>query len=137
MQNLNFKIKTATKILNSLHETLSEPYSPIIRDATLLRFKQAVEIFWKLLKDYLCVFEGFVCESPGSCMRSAFKVGLMSKVETVQILEMIDKREEIKNITEHVNFEKVAEEIYHQTGDYWKLMDSVCRRIAENLNPEA
>lgn len=43
MQNLNLKLEFSTKSLTSLHETLSEPYSPIIRDATLFRFKRSVE----------------------------------------------------------------------------------------------
>lgn len=136
MQNLNLKTKTATKSLTSFQEILLEPNSPIIRDAALLRFEQSVEIFWRLLKNYLCVHEGLLCESPGSCMRTAFKVGLMSEAEMVQAIKIIEKREEIENITKNVNFEEVAEEIYHQIGDYWKLMDSVCRRVIENLGSE-
>ncbi|WP_155398373.1 hypothetical protein [Methanosarcina barkeri] len=42
---------------------------------------------------------------------------------------MIDEKEEIRHVAEHVNFEEVAEEIYRQVEDYWKLMDEVCRRI--------
>lgn len=60
----------------------------------------------------------------------------MDEEETVQALEMIDLREEIGNITEHVNFEEVAEEIYHQIGDYWVLMDRVCRRVVEAIEAE-
>jgi len=118
MQNLNFKIELATKSLTSLHEILSEPYSLIIRDAILFRFKCSVEIFWKLMKDYLFVHEGVVCESPKSCMRTAFKVGLMDEEYTVKALEMIDLR--LKN--EHAYHEEIAEEIYRQvgiTGNLW------------------
>lgn len=78
----------------------------------MLRFQRSVEIFWRLLKDYLCVHEGFVCEYPKSCMKIAFKVGLMGEEEAVQALEMIDEKENIRNITDHVNFEEVVEEIY-------------------------
>lgn len=136
MQNLNLKLELTTKSLISFHEILSEPYSPIIRDATLLRFQRSVEIFWKLLKDYLCVHEGFVCESPKSCIRTAFKVGLMDEEETVQALEMIDKKEEIRNVTENIYFEEVAEEIYRQVGDYWKLMDEVFRWVVEKIDSD-
>jgi len=136
MQNLNLKLELTTKSLSSFHEILSEPYSPIIRDATLLRFQRSVEIFWRLLKDYLCVHEGFVCESPKSCIKMAFKVGLMDEEETVQALEMLDRRTEIKNIAEHANFEEAAEETYRQVGDYWKLMDEVLRRIVEKVESD-
>lgn len=60
----------------------------------------------------------------------------MDEEETVQALEMIDQREEIGNITEHVNFEEVAEEIYRRIGDYWVLMDKVCRRVVEAVEEE-
>ena len=105
MQNLNPKLELTTKSLTSFYEILSEPSSPIIRDATLLRFQYSVEIFWRLMKDYLCVHEGFVCESPKSCIKMTFKVGLMDEEETMQALDMIDKNEEIRHVTDHVNFE--------------------------------
>lgn len=136
MENLNLKLELITKSLTSLQEILSTPYSPIIRDAALLRFNRSVEIFYRLLKDYLCVHEGFVCDLYKPCMRTAFRVGLMDEEETVQALEMIDQREEIGNITEHVNFEEVAEEIYWQIRDYWVLMDRVCRRVVEAIEAE-
>ncbi len=62
MQNLNLKLELTTKSLTPFHEVLSKPYSPIIRDAALLRFNRSVEIFSRLLKDYLCVHEGFIFE---------------------------------------------------------------------------
>jgi hypothetical protein len=35
--------------------------------------------------------------------------------------------------SEHSCKEEVAEEIYRQVGGYWKLMDEICRRVAEKL----
>lgn len=136
MQNLNLKLELSTKCLISLQEILSEPYSPIIRDATLFRFKRSVEIFWKLIKNYLFVHEGFVCESPKSCIKMVFKVELMDEEETVQALKMIDEKEEIRHVAEHINFEEVAEEIYWQVGEYWKLMDEVCGRIVTKVESD-
>jgi hypothetical protein len=75
------------------------------------------------MKDYLFVHEGFVCESPKSCMRMASKVGLMNEEETVKALEMIDLR--LKS--EHACQEEDVEEIYRQVRGYWKLIDEVCR----------
>ncbi|WP_155398374.1 hypothetical protein [Methanosarcina barkeri] len=39
----------------------------------------SVEIFWRLVKDYLFVHEGFACGSPKSCMKMVFKVGLIDE----------------------------------------------------------
>ena len=132
MNNLSFKLELATKSLTSLHEIFSETYSSVVRDATLFRFKRSVEIFWRLLKDYLCVHEGFVCDSPKSCVRMAFKVGLITEEEAVKSLELIDLR--LKS--EHAYQEEIAEEIYLQVGDYWKLMDEICRRVAEKVESD-
>jgi len=45
---------------------------------------------------------------------------------------MIDLR--IKS--EHTYHEEAVEEIYRQVGDYWKLMDKVCRRVVEKLESD-
>jgi len=90
-------------------------------------------LYWK---DYTCIDEGFVCESPKSCMRMALRVGLMDEEETVQALKMIDEKEEIRHVAEHVNFEEVVEEIYRRTKDYWKLMDEICRRIVLKIESD-
>jgi hypothetical protein len=66
---------------------------------------------------------------PPSPVKEAFKVGLLSEEETVKALEMADNR----NLTSHTYHEEVAEEIYRQVGDYWKLMDEVFRRIVKRV----
>lgn len=38
--------------------------------------------------------------------------------------------------SEHSYKEEVAEEIYRQVGDCWKLMDRVCKRIVEKLESD-
>jgi hypothetical protein len=61
-----------------------------------------------------------------------FKVGLIDEKETVKDIEMIDLR--LKS--ERAYQEEVAEEIYQQIGDYWKLMDEICRRIIEKIESD-
>ncbi len=125
METLKLRIETTEKALKTLKAITEEPYSVIVRDAAIQRFEYTSETFWKVVKGYLDVQEGIVCNSPKSCFKEAFKVGLLSEEETVKILEMVDDR----NLTSHTYHEEVAEEIYRRTKDYWKLMDEVCRRI--------
>ncbi len=67
MQSPNLKLEPITKSLTSFHEILSEPYSTIIRDASLLRFQRSVEIFWKLMdKVFRHVVERVELDFPGS-----------------------------------------------------------------------
>lgn len=129
METLKFRIETTERALKTLKAITEEPYSVIVRDAAIQRFEYTSETFWKVVKGYLDVQEGIICNSPKSCFKEAFKVGLLSEEETVKILEMVDDR----NLTSHTYHEEVAEEIYRRVGDYWKLMDEVCRRIINKV----
>ena len=128
MEKLKLRSETAIKALKTLEEIVDEPYSTIVRDASIKRFEYSFDIFWKLIKDYLRVQEGIECASPKSCFREAFKVGILSEEETVKVLEMTDDR----NLSTHTYDEESIEEIYQQVRNYWKLMDDICERIIES-----
>ncbi len=128
MEKLKLRYETAIKALKTLEEIVDEPYSTIVRDASIKRFEYSFDIFWKLIKDYLRVQEGIECASPKSCFREAFKVGVLSEEETVKVLEMTDDR----NLSTHTYDEEAIEEIYQQVKNYWKLMDDICKRIIES-----
>lgn len=128
MEKLKLRSETAIKALKTLEEIVDEPYSTIVRDASIKRFEYSFDIFWKLMKDYLRVKEGIECASPKSCFREAFKVGILSEEETVKVLEMTDDR----NLSTHTYDEEAIEEIYQQVKNYWKLMDDICKRIIES-----
>jgi nucleotidyltransferase substrate binding protein (TIGR01987 family) len=125
MEKLKLRSETAIKALKTLEEIVDEPYSTIVRDASIKRFEYSFDIFWKLIKDYLRVQEGIECASPKSCFREAFKVGILSEEETVKILEMTDDR----NLSTRTYDEEAIEEIYQKVRDYWKLMDDIYERI--------
>jgi nucleotidyltransferase substrate binding protein (TIGR01987 family) len=132
VETLKLRIETTEKALKTLKAITEEPYSVIVRDAAIQRFEYTSETFWKVVKGYLDVQEGVICNSPKSCFKEAFKVGLLSEEETVKILEMVDDR----NLTSHTYHEEIAEEIYRQIRDYWKLMDEVCRRVVEKIESD-
>src|SRR5271157_1473843 len=133
MEKLKLRSETTTKALKTLQEIVEEPYSTIVRtivrDTTIKRFEYSFDIFWKFIKDYLRVQEGIECASPKSCFREAFKVGILSEEETVEVLEMTDDR----NLSTHTYDEKAVEEIYQQVGDYWKFMDELSRRLVNKM----
>ena len=128
METLKLRSETAIKALKTLEEIVEEPYSTIVRDASIKRFEYSFDIFWKFIKDYLRVQEGIECASPKSCYREAFKVGILSEEETAKVLEMADDR----NLSTHTYNEEAIEEIYQRVRDYWKLMDNICVRIIES-----
>jgi nucleotidyltransferase substrate binding protein (TIGR01987 family) len=132
VETLKLRIETTEKALKTLKVITEEPYSVIVRDAAIQRFEYTSEAFWKVVKGYLDVQEGIVCNSPKSCFKEAFKVGLLSEEETVKVLEMVDNR----NLTSHTYHEEIAEEIYRQIEEYWKLMDEVFRRIVNKVDSD-
>jgi nucleotidyltransferase substrate binding protein (TIGR01987 family) len=104
---------------------MQQPFSIIIRDAAIQRFEYTFEAFWKYKKDYLRVKEGIVCNSPKSCFRELFSVGVITEDETVRLLEMTDDR----NMTSHTYKEKVAQIIYGRLQEYSNLMAEITKRL--------
>jgi nucleotidyltransferase substrate binding protein (TIGR01987 family) len=121
MEKMRLIAEDAGKALRTLEEITNEPYSVIVRDASIQRFEYSFEIFWKLLKEYLKVKEGIISNSPKSCFREAFNVKLLTEEETIKALEMTDDR----NLTSHTYHEKVAEEIYSKIKEYYEFMNKV------------
>jgi nucleotidyltransferase substrate binding protein (TIGR01987 family) len=124
---LEMKAKVAKRALDTLQEIMDEPYSMIIRDAAIQRFEYTFESIWKLVKEYLLEREGLICNSPKSCFREAFKMGLLSDAESMQALYMTDDR----NMTTHTYHEDVAEEIYKELSGYYTLMNKIYSRIVK------
>jgi nucleotidyltransferase substrate binding protein (TIGR01987 family) len=129
MEKLERRVKEAEKALGTLREIQREPYSVIVRDATIQRFEYTFEIFWKLVKEYLYNHEGIECNSPKSCFREASSVGLLSEEQTITCLEMTDDR----NLTSHTYIEEVAESIYEKIRDYNELMDTIFNHIKKKF----
>lgn len=129
MEKLAMMAFDAKKALNTLEEILKEPFSPIVRDASIQRFEYTFEITWKLIREYLRDREGIVCNSPKSCFREAFRMKILSEEETMQALQMTDDR----NMTTHTYHEEVADEIYSNLADYYNLMYHLYTNITLNM----
>ena len=128
MEKLERRIKEAENALATLREVLREPYTVIVRDATIQRFEYTFEIFWKLLKEYLYAHEGIDSNSPKSCFREALHVSILNEEQTITCLEMTDDR----NLTAHTYVEEVAEGIYAKIRGYCELMDAIFNLILAN-----
>jgi len=132
MEKLKRKIEETERALKTLDEILKEPFSVIVRDATIQRFEYTFESFWKTLKEYLKEYEGIICNSPKSCFREALRVGLLSEEETITCLEMTDAR----NLTAHTYFEEVAQEIYEKVKSYFEIMNKIFNKMKRKLENE-
>jgi nucleotidyltransferase substrate binding protein (TIGR01987 family) len=96
------------KAFLSLKSILEEPYSEIVRDATIRRFEYTFDLAWKSLRLYLSGMHGILCNSPKSCFREGFKLELYDDKMTELFLQMTDERNE----TAHTYNENNADRIY-------------------------
>ncbi|MCX5973629.1 MAG: HI0074 family nucleotidyltransferase substrate-binding subunit [Coprothermobacterota bacterium] len=122
---MNLQVRDALKALATLKDVLREPFTPIVRDATIQRFEYTFEAAWKALREYLKEREGILANSPKSCFREAFSLGLFTEEETTLSLEMTDRRNE----TSHTYREEIAQAIYQQIPAYCFLMESLLKKL--------
>jgi nucleotidyltransferase substrate binding protein (TIGR01987 family) len=131
MERLRLKHKDAMRALNTLEEISKEPFSIIVRDATIQRFEYTFEALWKFVKEYLKEHEGIHVNSPKACFRSLLSTGLLTEEETNKCLEMTDRR----NDTSHTYKEAVAEIIFGRINDdYVMLIKEVLRKLSRHLH---
>lgn len=129
MERLELKCRDASRALNTLKEILNQPFSIIVRDATIQRFEYTFEALWKFLKEYPKEREGVISNSPKSCFREVFSLGRLTEEETIKFLEMTDRR----NDTSHTYKEEVAQIIYSKIPAYFLLMESLLERVMDKI----
>ena len=129
MERLALKYKDALQALNTLDEILKQPFSIIVRDAAIQRFEYTFEALWKFIKEYLKEREGIISNSPKSCFRELLSLGFLTEEETVNFLEMTDRR----NDTSHTYKEEVAQIIYGKIPEYFSGMESLLQKFQQNL----
>lgn len=129
MERLRLKYKDALNALNTLRDILKEPFTIIIRDATIQRFEYTFEALWKFLKEYLKKKEGIISNSPKACFKKIFSLGFLTEEETVRCLEMTDRR----NDTSHTYKKEVAQFIYSKIKRYYTLMKNMVEQFKDRI----
>ena len=95
-------VKEFEKAVVSLELALSHPKTDMNRDATIQRFKYAIELSWKTGKRLM----GTSLSSPKEVVREMGRVGLINDVEFW--LDALDDR----NLVSHTYKELMAERVY-------------------------
>jgi nucleotidyltransferase substrate binding protein (TIGR01987 family) len=129
MERLKLRYSDALKSLMTLEEILREPFSTIVRDATIQRFEYTFEALWKFLKEYLKEREGIISNSPKACFKEIFSSGFLTEEDTVGCLEMTDRR----NDTSHTYKEEVAQVIYSKIRGYYVLMKNLLEQFGNRI----
>ncbi len=130
MERLKLKLENAKRALGTLEEMSQEPFSKIVRDASILRFHYTFEVFWKCVKEYLKTQEGLVCNSPKNCFRELLSAGVCNEEEVIVLQEMADNH----NDAAHTYKEVIAEKIFSKIHVYSSLIKQSLNTIQSNLN---
>ena len=133
MERLRLKYQDAFNALKTVEDILKEPFSMIIRDATIQRFEYTFEALWKFLKEYLKEKEGIVSNSPKACFKEIFSLGFLTEEETVRCLEMTDRRNDIS----HTYKEEVAKLIYSKIKGFYTLMKNLLDQFEDKIEDKS
>lgn len=121
MEKLIQAYSVFSKAFQTLKEILREPFTTIVRDASIQRFEYTFEASWKLLKVYLYTIEGIDCATPKSCFRHALSAGIFTSEEVEVALAMCDDR----NLTSHTYLEAIADTIYRRLQYYAQILEQL------------
>lgn len=130
MEDLRLRHDKASKALDTLEAILREPFSLIVRDATVQRFEYTFESVWKLAKVYLKSRKGVACQSPKDCFRQLLAVGVLTEDQAREFLEMTEDR----NLTAHTYEEEVAARIFKKAAAAARLMRVLTERLRSDLD---
>ena len=126
---LELRYKDSLRSLETLKIILEEPYSVIVRDATIQRFEYTFEALWKFIREYLKEKEGIICNSPKACFKEMFSLGFLTEESCVDCLKMTDRR----NDTSHTYKEEVAQTIYNETKSFFSLMKILLDKFKDKI----
>lgn len=104
-------------------EALRLSPTDINRDASIQRFEFCFDLAWKCAKEILEKEHGTVCVSPKTCLREAYKNGLIEY--DTDWIKMTDDR----NLTAHTYNEEVAERIYATLPKTLELFTAFLKKI--------
>ena len=124
------KVTSARRAISAFQKIVDENFSEIVRDATIQRFEFTFEACWKALKWFLKEYEGLNYNSPKSCFRAAFDIGLVDEETGLALLAFTDDH----NLTAHTYIEAVAIKIYEKRHEQSKFLETLITRIEQKLS---
>lgn len=123
MTKLDVSAEQFQSAIQRLQEVLAIPMNQIVRDSAILRFEIALDLSWKVLKNYLEAVHGIMCASPKVCYREAFKVGILEYED--KWLTLVD----LRNMTMHTYNEQIAENIYRELPSALQLFQALLKKV--------
>ncbi|KKM12985.1 hypothetical protein SY88_00795 [Clostridiales bacterium PH28_bin88] len=122
---LALRLKTLEQALVTLEEALAQPFSVIVRDATIQRFEYTFELAWKLFRKVARI-EGVEVNSPRQAIRAAYDAGLLEDIDLW--FELLEDR----NRTSHTYDESTATQVFESAGRLPAALRSTIKIIRHN-----
>lgn len=115
------KLAQAEKALQTLADILEEPFSSIVRDATIQRFEYCCEAVWKAVREWLYANESIEENHPRGCYRKLFQIGHIDETLNLRLLESIEDR----NRSSHAYIEALADQVFANIPKHLKSFNQV------------
>lgn len=130
MDRAHERLSVAVRAVARFRElaTLSSP-SLVERDAAIKRFEIAFDACWKPAQQYLIEQHGLEIVSPKAAIRGSYQVGLLSDLETEDILRMASDR----NLAVHLYSEALAQEVASRLGKHHALLERWVAEMTQRL----
>ena len=112
--DITLAIKHLKNAVASLEKGIEEANGELQKDGVIRRFEFTFELLWKTFKIFL-LEEGIDCKSPKDCLKSAFKIGLISDEQL--FLDMLTDR----NNSTHTYSKGESEEIFERIKNSYFL----------------
>lgn len=122
---LALRLETLERALATLEEALAQPFSVIVRDATIQRFEYTFELAWKLFRKVARI-EGLEVNSPRQAIRAAYDAGLLEDIDLW--FELLEDR----NRTSHTYDESTATQVFESAGRLPAALRSAIKIIRHN-----
>ena len=92
----------------TLEAILETPFSVIVRDASIQRFKNSSEVVWKAAQQFLKLEHGLIEPNARASYRRLFQLGVIDVPLAAALQETVEDR----NRTAHAYIEAVAEGVF-------------------------
>ncbi len=115
--------------ISRLREALSHPEidQEIIRDAVIQRFEFTLELYWKVLRNFVA-YEGVITKSPRESLSKSYQYHIISN-EKAWLLMLEDR-----NKTSHVYKQELAEEIFVRIKEeYIQVLEDTYKDLVERF----
>lgn len=120
-------LRTLQEILLTTQQTPHDSiYFRFLRDSLIKRFEYCIDMFWKVLREYILDKHGIDAPaSPKAVIKQALDLNIINNEEYAKLITAVNDR----NLSSHAYHEDTAERIALHIQSYYALMCSVRDRL--------